>query len=206
MNAFQTRSLLALDIFILATWINPRWPVEQALHTSLTIAGLVYLVIHSKRWPLNNFDFTLILLFIAIHSIAARWLYSFVPYDEWLQTALNWSPNETFGWDRNHFDRFVHLLYGLCFTGAIGSDLQKRKQLTPHFALFVAVLLIAASSVLYEWLEWLIAVLLSPEAAEAYNGQQGDMWDAHKDMLLASLGSLAWYFAPRFRNAQRTTA
>jgi putative membrane protein len=32
---------------------------------------------------------------------------------------------------------------------------------------------------------------MSPEAAEAYNGQQGDPWDAHMDMLLATLGAVA---------------
>ncbi|HEY2840420.1 MAG TPA: DUF2238 domain-containing protein, partial [Pirellulales bacterium] len=34
------------------------------------------------------------------------------------------------------------------------------------------------------------AVTLSPEEAEAYNGQQGDLWDAQKDMALALAGSI----------------
>lgn len=42
----------------------------------------------------------------------------------------------------------------------------------------------------YEWLEWGIALTMSPEAAESYNGQQGDVWDAHADMLLATVGAL----------------
>ena len=29
-----------------------------------------------------------------------------------------------------------------------------------------------------------------PENAENYNGQQGDIWDAHQDMFLATLGAL----------------
>ena len=49
---------------------------------------------------------------------------------------------------------------------------------------------IMCSSLIYEWLEWAIALTLSPEAAESYNGQQGDLWDAHADMLLATLGAL----------------
>lgn len=38
---------------------------------------------------------------------------------------------------------------------------------------------------------------MSGKDAEAYNGQQGDMWDAHKDMLMATLGSAvwAWFYA-----------
>ena len=47
-----------------------------------------------------------------------------------------------------------------------------------------------ASSLVYEWIEWLIAIGLSPEEAENYNGQQGDMWDAHKDMFLATLAAM----------------
>ena len=30
---------------------------------------------------------------------------------------------------------------------------------------------------------------MSPEQADNYNGQQGDQWDAQKDMLLAMIGS-----------------
>ena len=57
----------------------------------------------------------------------------------------------------------------------------------------LAVVLVMCTSLAYEWLEWAIALALSPEAAEAYNGQQGDPWDAHADMLLATLGALlAW--------------
>jgi putative membrane protein len=49
-----------------------------------------------------------------------------------------------------------------------------------------------ASSVFYELIEWAIAIGLSPEEAENYNGQQGDMWDAHKDMLLATIGAIIY--------------
>ena len=54
----------------------------------------------------------------------------------------------------------------------------------------LAVLLIMASGLVYEWAEWGVALALSPEQAEAYNGQQGDIWDAHKDMLLATIGAI----------------
>ena len=46
------------------------------------------------------------------------------------------------------------------------------------------------SSLVYEWMEWAIALALSPEAAESYNGQQGDIWDPQKDMALAGLGAI----------------
>jgi putative membrane protein len=42
----------------------------------------------------------------------------------------------------------------------------------------------------YEVFEWGISVFLSPQDVEAYNGQQGDYWDAQKDMALALLGAI----------------
>ena len=50
-----------------------------------------------------------------------------------------------------------------------------------------------ASSMFYELIEWVIAIDMSPKDAENYNGQQGDVWDAHKDMAISTLGSVvAW--------------
>ena len=182
-----------------ASWIQPLWPLEQTLHSSLTVIGLVALWWVDRRWGLGNGAFAAICGFIAIHCIAARWLYSNVPYDAWLQAALHWSPNAAFGWQRNHFDRLIHFLYGVCFTPAL---LQLARHAWPTLrigqAFTLAVMVVMCSSLAYEWLEWGIALLLSPEAAEAYNGQQGDMWDAHADMLLATLGSLlVWPMAQR---------
>ena len=42
---------------------------------------------------------------------------------------------------------------------------------------------------LYELIEWLAAVVFGGDLGEAYLGTQGDIWDAHWDMLLAGLGS-----------------
>jgi putative membrane protein len=36
-----------------------------------------------------------------------------------------------------------------------------------------------------------MAATLAPDWAEAYNGQQGDVWDAQRDMALAAMGSIA---------------
>lgn len=37
--------------------------------------------------------------------------------------------------------------------------------------------------------EWSLTIVMASESADYYNGQQGDMWDAQKDMALALLGS-----------------
>jgi putative membrane protein len=47
-----------------------------------------------------------------------------------------------------------------------------------------------STSMLYEVIEWFVAELVGGDLGMAYLGTQGDVWDAHKDMALASLGAL----------------
>ena len=199
----QLAALIAALAVFGATWIHPLWPRDQALHSSLTVVGFAWLVLHARRWPMRNGDFIAICAFIAVHCVAARWLYSNVPYDAWLQSLLGWSPNEAFGWQRNHFDRLIHLLYGLCLTPAVHRSLRQRwPGLGIGAGFTLAVMAVMCTSLVYEWAEWGIALMLSPDAAEAYNGQQGDVWDAHMDMLLATIGALlTWPLLDRNRPA-----
>jgi putative membrane protein len=173
-----------------ASWIRPLWPLEQAMHASIAVVGMAWLLVHARRWPMSDGAFAAICLFIAAHSVAARWLYSNVPYDAWAQSLLGWSPQRAFGWQRNHADRFIHLLYGLCFAPALMQYARARWSLTRRQGFGLMLLLVMASSVAYEWVEWGVALTMAPDQAEAYNGQQGDAWDAHMDMLLATIGAL----------------
>ena len=198
------RLAFGLTIALFAvTWISPLWPLEQAMHGSLAVIGLAALWWHDRRWPMLSSHCVMICLFIAIHSVAARWLYSNVPYDQWMQDLAGWSPQQAFGWQRNHSDRLIHFLYGVCLAPAVRHYLCQRWPLSPRQGFVLAVMVIMCTSLMYEWLEWGIALMLSPEAAESYNGQQGDMWDAHADMLLATLGALAAW--PMRANASRPT-
>ena len=193
------RIALALTLAVFAaSWINPPWPLEQALHSSLTVVGLVWLWRHDRRWPMQPAQFMLICAFISVHCIAARWLYSYVPYDQWMQWLTGWSPQQAFGWQRNHADRLIHLLFGICLAPATLTYLRQRWPLSPRQGFVLTIMAIMCASLVYEWLEWAIALTLSPQAAESYNGQQGDLWDAHADMLLATVGAFsAWPWSRR---------
>jgi putative membrane protein len=53
-----------------------------------------------------------------------------------------------------------------------------------------AVHVVMAWSALYEIIEAMVAHLVSPELGAAYNGIQGDLWDAQKDAALAMVGAV----------------
>jgi putative membrane protein len=88
------------------------------------------------------------------------------------------------------YDRFVHFAYGLLLYPFFYRCFEFFFPKSKPVAIFLLVVqFVMASSLVYELIEWWIAIGLSPEDAENYNGQQGDIWDAHKDMFLATLGS-----------------
>ncbi|MFC4071635.1 DUF2238 domain-containing protein [Actinoplanes subglobosus] len=179
-----------------ATWWRPPHPAEQAMHHSLTVLGLVTLLLVHRRWRVPYPSMILILIFLALHSVAARWMYSYVPYDDWTQALFGVRLSEFAGWERNNFDRLVHLTYGMCFGPVFFMALRGR------WAALIAVEVVLSTSALYELFEWGIAMTLAPADAEAYNGQQGDMWDAHKDMALATVGAatgvaVTWWWRRR---------
>jgi len=47
-----------------------------------------------------------------------------------------------------------------------------------------------STSLIYEFIEWAAAVGIGGDLGQAYLGTQGDIWDAHKDMLMATCGAL----------------
>jgi len=50
--------------------------------------------------------------------------------------------------------------------------------------------IVLAGSAAYEVFEWVLTLFVSEARASNYNGQQGDAWDAQKDMALALAGAL----------------
>ncbi len=185
MTRGQRWLLGAFGALVAATWINPPWPAEQALHSSLTAVAVVGLWLLRRR--LDTAQWAWALAFLALHTIAARWIYSFVPYDDWTDAVFGARLSELFSWERNHFDRLVHFAYGVCLTAVLRLKWLRSLEI------------VLATSALYELLEWAIAMTLGAETAEAYNGQQGDMWDAHADMALAALGALVTSLASSVR-------
>jgi putative membrane protein len=139
-----------------------------------------------RRWPISHASAACMAAFVLLHLFAARWSYSFVPYGEWLGEGTG----AVFGFERNMFDRLVHFLFGVLAMPPMVELGVRYWGLSQRFALAFALMFVLAIGGLYEIFEWSLTLTLAPKDAGAYNGEQGDMFDAQKDMALAGLGAL----------------
>ena len=185
--------LLAVAVTLIATllsMIGGPFPFEQRLQHIPTSLALIALAWAARRRVLSNVSFYCLLVFWWLHILGARWIYSFVPYDDWSEAMVNHRLSELFGWTRNHYDRFVHLSFGALAIPPLVEVLRNSTGITPRLAVGLACCIAMTMGAIYEIVEWQAAVWMSPDQADAYNGQQGDMWDAQKDMALNALGAL----------------
>lgn len=195
---------LALASIVLSVIIASIQPLEfesYLLHQAGTVLMLIALLVTLKKIGINFYSFCLYLAFLFIHIIGAHYLYSYVPYNDWINTLFHLDLNQSMGWSRNMYDRFVHFAYGLLLYPFFYRCFQVWLPKVKPFSLFLLVIqFVMASSLFYELIEWWIAMGLSPEDAENYNGQQGDQWDAHKDMFLATLGAIVMGMIQLYKN------
>lgn len=139
-----------------------------------------------RRWPLSNASAACLTAFVLLHLFAARWSYSFVPYERWLDAI---GAGGLLAFERNMFDRLVHLVFGLLAVLPFAAAM-RHGGLGLRTALGGAVLFVLAMGSVYEVFEWSLTMTLSPDNAGAYNGEQGDRFDSQKDMAIAALGAL----------------
>jgi len=148
-----------------------------------------------KRFPLTPLLYFLILLHCIILMVGGHYTYAEVPLFDWLAQIS--------GSERNNFDKLGHFAQG--FVPAIAArEILLCKQVINGRAWlnFIVVSVCLAISAFYELIEWWVA-LTSNEAAEAFLGTQGYIWDTQSDMLMALVGaSLALLTLSRLHDKQ----
>lgn len=195
MKIDKTKLTLVLLVVIITiiTCINPIYPHEQILQHIGTILLLVPLSIDIFRQRLPMSAFAGIVCFTILHVVGARYIYSYVPYKEWA-VSLGIVDDGFFQDPRNHYDRLVHFSFGVLLFPYFAHVCRKWVRQQPLVAVLMAWLMIQTGSMMYELFEWMLTIVMTSESADYYNGQQGDIWDAQKDMALALLGSTGILF------------
>jgi putative membrane protein len=186
--------LVLLSIPYALLWIamafSPFDRSDWVLENLLVVVAVVVLATTYRVFPLSRVSYTLIFVFMCLHTIGAHYTYAEVPYDRWFQNLTGTSLNALLGWERNNFDRAVHFCYGLLLAYPAREVFLRIADARGFWGYFLPLDVMMSSSMLYELIEWAVAEVVGGNLGMAYLGTQGDVWDAHKDMALASFGAL----------------
>lgn len=187
------RYVLSLAGLFAAVWIAlaiaPRYRDDWALENTLVTVLVAALAASYRRLPLSRISYTLIFVYLCLHEVGAHYTYAEVPYDLWTDRLFGRPFNELMGWERNHFDRLVHFSYGLLLAYPLRELFLRIADVRGFWGYFLPLDFTMSTSMIFELFEWGAAEMFGGELGAAYLGLQGDVWDAHKDMLLASLGA-----------------
>jgi putative membrane protein len=154
------------------------------LENTLTLSLIIFLVAFYNIFRFSNVSYTLIFLFLLLHVYGSQYQYPDNPFGEWLKGR--------YGFERNHYDRLVHLGYGLLLTYPMFEALAYGFKLRPLLTYLLPVEFVLSTSMVYELVEWMVADWVYGGGQEAMDflGMQGDRWDAQKDAAMALAGAV----------------
>jgi putative membrane protein len=159
--------LLLLVVIAVFIWsaIKPASYLTWMLEVSPAVVGLIIVILAISMF------------------IGGHYVYSKVPLFDWIKEVCNL--------ERNHYDRFGHLLKGL-FVIVLREILLRKTPLTKGPWLFTIVISMSlAIAALYEIIEWLASkIAKGGKAIKDFLGTQGDIWDTQWDMLCCLVGSI----------------
>lgn len=180
--------LLAIEFVVLAIAPVSRstWLLENMLVVGL-VAGLA---VSYRSFRFSRVSYTLMFVFLALHEVGSHYTYSLVPYDAAWRRVFGFSLDAALGFERNQFDRAMHFAYGLMLAYPIREIFLRIADVRGFWGYFLPLDLTMSTSMIYELIEWGAAEVFGGELGQSYLGTQGDVWDAHKDMALASLGAV----------------
>ncbi|MFJ3671110.1 DUF2238 domain-containing protein [Streptomyces sp. NPDC090106] len=173
-------AVLVTVALAVSAW-HPKDPTTWFLETVWVVLGLPLLILLHKRFPLSNLLYCLLAVHALVLMTGGHYTYAEVPAGDWVRDWL--------GLSRNPYDRLGHLVQG--FVPAIlvrellvrTSPLRGSRWLAP-----LTVCACLAFSAVFEMLEWLSAVI-GGDAADAFLGTQGDVWDTQWDMFCCLIGA-----------------
>jgi putative membrane protein len=168
--------------FLILSGIGPKDRYTWILEVAPIFVAVPILIWTYKRFPLTPLAYRLILLHACILMLGGHYTYAEVPLGYWMK--------DLFGFSRNHYDRIGHFAQG--FVPAILAReilLRKTPLKSGGWLFFLVTCVCMAISAFYEFVEWWTA-LASGEAAMAFLGTQGDVWDTQWDMFLAFVGAI----------------
>ncbi|MDD5329146.1 MAG: DUF2238 domain-containing protein [Sulfuricella sp.] len=179
----MTRAWL-LVFFAALSWsaVNPKDTLTWFLEVFPALLAAALLWGTRRRFRFTPLAYSLILVHCVILMVGGHYTYAEVPLFDQLK--------DVFGWQRNNYDKLGHFAQG--FVPAIAAReilIRNAVVASGNWRFFIVSSICLAISALYELIEWAVA-LASGEAASAFLGTQGDIWDTQSDMAFALAGAV----------------
>ena len=169
-------------VVLIWSGISPKDGVTWGLEVFPAVLGGLVLWFTRDRFPLTTLVYVLILIHCVILMIGGHYTYAEVPLGDWVRDAFDGT--------RNNYDKLGHFVQGF-IPALIARELMIRLGVfnSARWRDFFIVSFCLGFSAFYELIEWWVA-LLSDEAADAFLGTQGYIWDTQSDMGIALLGAI----------------
>jgi putative membrane protein len=162
--------------------IHPKDYFTWFLEVFPALVTFAILTLTYSRYRFTDMVYVLILVECYILFIGGHYTYAEVPLFNWIRDYL--------GHTRNNYDKLAHFTQGF-IPAMVVREFFVRLQVIARkpWLPFIVVCVCVTISVLYEFMEWFVAVATG-EAAEAFLGTQGYIWDTQSDMLMAMIGAI----------------
>ncbi len=182
----QNRWLQAFLVLFFSVWIYTLVDTSNLsnwiLENTLTILFMVFLVTTYRYYQFSDLSYLLICVYLCLHVYGAMHTYAENPLGYWLQA--------TFGTARNPYDRIVHFSFGFLLAYPMREVFLNWLKFPVWVSWALPIEITLSVSGLYELIEWAVADVFFPAQGADYLGSQGDIWDAQKDMFLATMGAV----------------
>ncbi|UXY25821.1 DUF2238 domain-containing protein [Streptomyces sp. HUAS TT20] len=164
----------------LSAW-GARDRTTRFLETVWVLIGLPPVVLTRRRFPLTGLLCGLLAAHAVVLAVGGHYTYAQVPLGDWVR--------DTFGLDRNPYDRFGHLMQGFVPAVLVRKLLSRTSPLRgSRWPAPLTVCACLAFSACFELLEW-AAAEIGGHGADAFLATQGDVWDTQWDMFCALIGA-----------------
>ena len=184
-QADQTNRAIWIAIFLavlLWSGIGPKDYPTWFLEVIPAVLGGAVLWYTRNTFPLTRLVYVLILFHCIILMVGGHYTYAEVPLFDWLK--------DEFDLTRNNYDKVGHFVQGFV-PAMIAREIVVRHHVFNYAGWrdFFIVSFCLGFSAFYELIEWTVA-LASEEAADAFLGTQGYVWDTQSDMAYALTGAI----------------
>jgi putative membrane protein len=171
----------AAAVFLWSGW-RPHDRFTWFLEVLPALIGAALLIATFTKFPFTRLVYFLIFLHAVVLMVGGKYTYAEMPLFNWFR--------DQWGLERNYYDRLGHFMQGFVPAMIAREFFIRRSPVKAGGWLFFMTLCFCLSlSAVYEFFEWGVA-RATGEAAEAFLGTQGDVWDTQWDMFMCLCGAL----------------